>query len=82
MHKQGDLIYKGGLPTSETWCNALENPTIALLPNAPASQNGYFIKTMTFEAFLCSTNHIQTGPWVPRNLKIVPYSSTELAVKE
>jgi hypothetical protein len=82
MHKQGDLIYKGGLPTSKTWCNALENPTIALLPDAPTSQNGYFIKTMTFETFLCSTNHIQCGPWVLRDLKIVPYSSTELTVKE
>jgi hypothetical protein len=82
MHKQGDLIYKGSPPTSEAWCNTLENPTITLLPNAPASQNGYFIKTMTFEAFPCSTNHLQSGPWIPRNLQIVPYSSTELAVKE
>jgi hypothetical protein len=82
MHKQGDLIYKGGLPTSETWWSALENPTIALLPNTPASQNDYFIKTVTFETSLCSINHIQHGARVPRDLKIVPYSSTELTVKE
>jgi hypothetical protein len=82
MHKQGDLIYKGGLPTSETWCSALENPNIALLPNTPACQNDYFIKTVTFEMSLCSINHIQRGPRVPRDLKIVPYSSTELTVKE
>jgi hypothetical protein len=63
MHKQGDLIYKGGLPTSETWCNALENPSIALLPNTPTSQNDYFIKTVTFETFLCSTNH--NLAWAP-----------------
>jgi hypothetical protein len=82
MLKQGNLLYKGGLPTSETWWSALENPTIALLPNTPASQNNYFIKTVNFETSLCSSNHIQRGAWVPRDLKVVPYSSTELEVKK
>jgi hypothetical protein len=64
------------------WYNSFEYPIIHLIPDAPAGQDDYLNEAQTLKAFLCSNKNISCLSSFPRNLEVLPNSSTEHAVKK
>jgi hypothetical protein len=82
MLKHGDFMNKNRSPSSESWSDELEDPPISLFPDTPASNSDYFRETWAQERFLGIRECSKSTPRNPRNLKIIPNSCTEFAVKE
>jgi hypothetical protein len=82
MLKHGDFMNKTRSPSYESWLDEFEDPPISLLPYTPTSNSDYFIETWAQERFLGIGECSKSTPRYPSNLKIIPNSCTEIAVKE
>jgi hypothetical protein len=66
MHKQRDLLNKSSLPTSKSWSDILEDPSISLFPNTPTGNDHNLKETWAFKRFLCNPqrrNRFSRRPW-------------------
>jgi hypothetical protein len=53
MLKHGDFIDETRSPSPKGWSDIFKDPSIPLLPNAPAGYDDYFCETWSLERFLC-----------------------------
>ena len=67
-------MHKNGFPTSESWFDIVENPTISLLPNAPTCQDDHFSETWSREVLFSIGHDFRNISRFPWNLKEVPNS--------
>jgi hypothetical protein len=49
MLKHGDFIDETRSPSPKCWSDIFKDPSIPLLPNAPAGYDNYFCETWTLE---------------------------------
>jgi hypothetical protein len=82
MLKYGDFMNKTRSPSSESWPDEFEDPPISLFPDTPASNSDHFRETWAQERSLGIGQCSKSIPRDPRNVKIIPNSCTEIAVKE
>jgi hypothetical protein len=82
MHKHGDFMNKTRSPSSKSWYDKFEDPTISLFPDTPACNDDNFREIGAQKRSFCIRQSYKSVPWDPWNLKIIPYSCTEIAVQE
>jgi hypothetical protein len=77
------VLYKFGLPSSKRNILLPKNSSISDEPNIPAGSNNNLHEKRLPKASFALTQHLlQVIMLLPFYLQIIPYSSTEIAVKE